>query len=74
MRDNTYIMTFLIATCCMLLVGLSVTGIELYQYSSGGTAEATASAPAEEATASEAESETPETTSSDTEAVKEDGS
>lgn len=34
MRDNTYLMAFLIATAVMLLAGLAVNGYEIYQYTS----------------------------------------
>lgn len=37
MRDNAYMMTFLIAACVMLLGGITVTGLEIYQYTQGKT-------------------------------------
>ncbi len=37
MRDNTYMIAFLIATCCMLIGGLAVTGLEIYQYTRGNS-------------------------------------
>lgn len=43
MRNSTYIMAFLITSCCMLLGGLAITGFEIYQYTATSSENSSAS-------------------------------